>query len=219
MVERPELPGYVVVEGPIGVGKTALAQRLADRFAAARLLESDDPNPFLERFYKDRGGAALPAQLFFLFERARQLETLRQEDLFAPARVADFLIQKDRLFAELNLTPEELSLYEQILARLSIDAPAPGLVVYLQAPVDVLKSRLRQRRGRYDSLIDDAYLERVNSAYARFFYDYDEAPLLIVNAATIDPVHNDSDFEALVREIVRAPRGRRFFNPVAGAIA
>lgn len=209
---------FVVVEGPIGVGKTALARRLAEHMGATAMLESDGHNPFLERFYQDQQGGALPAQLFFLFERARQLETLRQDDLFAPVRVADFLIDKDRLFASINLGAEELALYEQIQARLSIDAPEPDLVVYLQAPVDVLRSRLQQRKGKYDALVERDYLVRVNEAYASFFHDYDASPLLIVNAAAIDPVHNSADFDALVTEILAVPRGRRFFNPVASAI-
>ncbi|MEO0573861.1 MAG: deoxynucleoside kinase [Pseudomonadota bacterium] len=213
----PEL-SFVVVEGPIGVGKTALARRLAAHMGASVLLESEGHNPFLERFYQDRRGGALPAQLFFLFERARQLETLRQDDLFAATRVADFLIDKDRLFASVNLNTEELALYEQIQARLQIDAPQPDLVVYLQAPVDVLKTRLQQRSAKFDALLDRRYLERVNEAYASFFHDYDASPLLIVNAAMIDPVHNGADFNALVNEILTVPRGRRFFNPVASAI-
>ncbi|MEM9171437.1 MAG: deoxynucleoside kinase [Pseudomonadota bacterium] len=213
------LPGLVVIEGPIGVGKTALAKRLAAQFNAGLLLEETAHNPFLEQFYRDRDGAALPAQLFFLFERARQLDVLRQDDLFTRSRVADFLIAKDRLFAQLTLSRAEMDLYDQIQARLDIEAPAPDLVVYLQAPVDTLKARLRQRRGAFDSMIDSAYLERVNDAYARFFHAYSEAPLLIVNAAQIDPINNERDFDALVGELSAPPRGRRFFNPATHAIA
>ncbi|MEL6869877.1 MAG: deoxynucleoside kinase [Pseudomonadota bacterium] len=210
---------FVVVEGPIGVGKTALARRLADTLNAELLPETVAPNPFLERFYQDPRSGALPAQLFFLFERAGQLETLRQDDLFATTRVADFLMEKDRLFADINLNSEERALYEQIYARVSVDAPQPDLVIYLQAPVDVLRARLSQRGGELDALIERSYLEQVNQAYARFFHAYDAAPLLIVNAESIDPAYNTADFNALLAEILTVPRGRRFFNPVSSRTA
>ena len=205
----------IAVEGPIGVGKTALAERLADRLGAGLVTESGDSNPFLERFYQDRKGSALPAQLFFLFERARQIEALRQDDLFSTLRIADFLLERDRLFAELNLDREELALYEQIRARLDIDPPRPDLVVYLQAPVDVLAERISRRGIAHEQHVDREYLEQVAERYAAFFHDYDEAPLLIVNAAAIDPIHNDIEFEALLARITETPRGRQFYNPVA----
>jgi deoxyadenosine/deoxycytidine kinase len=207
-------PSYIVVEGPIGVGKTSLARRLSESFGSDLLLEEVEHNPFLERFYKDRRSGALPAQLFFLFQRARQMEALRQDDLFNPVRVADFLLARDRLFAELNLDAEEFALYEQIYARTRVDAPPPDLVVYLQAPVDVLLDRISRRGGAFDHFLDRAYLERLADAYTAFFYDYDESPLLIVNAASIDPVNNDQDYRALFEQICRTHGGRHFFNPV-----
>lgn len=205
---------YIVVEGPIGVGKTSLAQRLSASFGSNLVLEQAEENPFLERFYKDPK-AALPTQLFFLFQRARQIESLRQEDMFAPVRVADFLLEKDRLFAELNLDPQELALYDQVASTLSLDPPTPDLVIYLQAPVDVLLSRVASRGVRYERDIDPDYLEQLGEAYAKFFYDYDAAPLLIVNATAIDPVHRESDYQELLAAVERIGRGRHYFNPVA----
>jgi len=169
----------------------------------------------LEQFYKSRRTAALPAQLFFLFQRARQLEQLRQSDMFAPVRIADFHIAKDRLFAELNLSPDELHLYEQIYDRLDIEAPEPDLVVYLQASVDALMNRISQRGIPYEKMIDRAYMEKLTDAYARYFHSYDETPLLIVNASSIDPVRNDTDYDALFEQVNRITGGRHFFNPAA----
>jgi len=210
---------YLAVEGPIGVGKTSLARRLAETLQYELVLEQAEDNPFLERFYRDPVANALPTQLHFLFQRARQAQEMRQSDLFAGGRVADFLLEKDRLFAELNLDREELSLYEQIFEKLDIDAPTPDLVVYLQAPVEVLMERIARRGLEYERDMDPAYLERLAEAYARFFHDYAEAPLLIVNAAGIDPVHNDDDFRLLCEQIRRTGSGRHFFNPNPVAFA
>ena len=212
-------PRYIAVEGPIGVGKTALARRLAESLGGELVLEEVDENPFLERFYRDGRSAALPAQMFFLFARARQIEELRQSDLFATTRISDYLFTRDRLFAELNLDPEELKLYDQIVDNLKVDAPVPDLVIYLQAPVDALLQRLSRRNASCDRYIDRSYLERLANAYARFFHDYDDGPLLIVNASQIDPVNNDADYEQLFQQIERTTGGRRFFNPVAAALA
>ncbi len=208
-------PRYIVVEGPIGVGKTSLATRLAESFSGDLLLEQVDQNPFLEQFYKSRRTTALPAQLFFLFQRARQLEELRQSDMFAPLRIADFHIAKDRLYAELNLNPDELELYDQIVDKLDIEVPEPDLVVYSQASADTLMRRITQRSIPYERMIDRAYMEKLADAYARYFYNYDETPLLIVNATSIDPVRNNADYDALFAQVTRITGGRHFFNPAA----
>lgn len=212
-------PRYIVVEGPIGVGKTSLARRLAESFGSDLILEEAHENPFLESFYRNRRNAALPVQLFFLFQRARQIEEIRQSDLFTPVRVVDFLLEKDRLFAELNLDSNELDLYEQVYRSLGLEPPTPDLVIYLQAPPEVLLRRVANRGLSYEQFIGETYLRRLCEAYAGFFYGYDKAPLLIVNAAAIDPVHSDSDYQELLRAIGRIERGRHFFNSAIETIA
>jgi deoxyadenosine/deoxycytidine kinase len=205
---------FIAIEGPIGVGKTSLALKLAASLEAETVLEQAGDNPFLERFYRNPRVGALPAQLYFLFQRAQQLALLRQHDLFAPLRVADYLLAKDRLFARITLDEDEFRLYEQVHDKLAIDAPQPDLVVYLQAPVDVLLDRIARRGIAYEGLIDRAYLTRLNEAYARFFHEYEAGPLLIVNAATIDPVNNGADYDELVAAISRMNRGRLYYNPL-----
>jgi deoxyadenosine/deoxycytidine kinase len=205
---------YIVVEGPIGVGKTSLARRLAKSFGSELILEQAEENPFLERFYRNPRSAALQTQLFFLFQRTRQLEDIRQHDLFDRVRVADYLLEKDRLFAKLTLDDEEYALYDQIYARLAIDAPMPDLIIYLQAPIDVLMERISRRGIRYEQHIDRDYLERLQEAYARFFHAYDSSPLLIVYAAQADFVGNDRDYEQLFEQIRRTRRGRHYYNPL-----
>lgn len=212
---RFSAPRFITVEGPIGVGKTSLARRLAKSFDGDLVLENTEENPFLEQFYKSGRTSALPAQLFFLFQRSRQLEHLNQGDLFAPIRIADFHIFKDRLFAELNLNREELDLYIQIYDKLDFDAPTPDLVIYLQASVDALMARIAGRSMEFERGMDRAYVEDVADAYARYFYDYDESPLLIVNASSIDPIRNETDYEALYEQVRRITSGRHFFNPAA----
>lgn len=209
-----EDPGYIVVEGPIGVGKTSLARRLAQTFGTELLLEGADENPFLQRFYKDPKGAALSTQLFFLMQRAQQVQALRQGDMFRPVRVADFLIEKDRLFAQLTLDGDELKLYQQVYQHLALDAPRPDLVIYLQAPVAVLLERIRKRNRDYELYIDAAYLQRLVDAYTRFFYQYNDAPLLIVNAAEINLVESEMDYNALLEQVTEVNSGRHYFNPL-----
>ena len=205
---------FIVVEGPIGVGKTSLARRLCDSLSAEGVFEQAAHNPFLERFYRNPRAGALPTQLYFLLQRAQQLGALKQADLFAPVRVADYLLAKDRLFARVTLDDDEYALYEQLYAKLDVHTPQPDLVVYLQAPVDVLLERIARRGVEYEQYIDRGYLERLNEAYARFFHEFDAAPLLIVNAASIDPTSNQRDYEELLAAIRRMSRGRLYFNPL-----
>ena len=211
-------PEFIVVEGPIGVGKTTLANRLAASFGSDLLLEGSDDNPFLEKFYDDPNAAALPTQLFFLLQRARQLKEMNQGDMFNPVRVADFLIEKDRLFAELTLDSDELDLYEQVYASLIIDVPRPDLVVYLQAPVEVLLERIQKRGLKHERFIEAAYLQRLCDSYIQFFYQYNNAPLLIVNAADIDFANNDDDYQLLHQQITEVHSGRHYFNPTQVAL-
>lgn len=217
-MSAPPVHRFVVVEGPIGVGKTSLARRLAQSFGSELILEQTEENPFLERFYRNPRAAALPTQLFFLFQRARQLQQFRQQDLFDPVRVADYLLDKDRLFARVTLDDEEYALYEQVYTKLAIDAPRPDLVIYLQAPAEVLMDRIARRGIRYEQLIERSYLERIADAYTRFFLHYDAAPLLIVNAAAIDLVDSEADYELLFREIRRMRHGRQYFNPAPSGL-
>ncbi len=212
-------PRYMVVEGPIGAGKTALAKRLASSLSGELILEEAFENPFLERFYTEGKTAALPTQMFFLFSRARQIEQLRQTDMFTTVRICDYLFAKDRIFAELNLDADEFALYEQIADQLAVEAPVPDLVIYLQASVDVLFERIARRGVGFERMIDRAYLERLADIYARFFHAYNDGPLLIVNASQIDPVNNDADYEQLFGQIERTTGGRHFFNPTAAALA
>ncbi len=206
-------PDFIVIEGPIGVGKTTLANKLATSFGCDLLLEGAVENPFLEKFYEDPNAAALPTQLFFLLQRARQLKAMKQEDMFNPVRVADFLIEKDRLFAELTLDTDELDLYEQVYTSLTIDIPRPDLVVYLQAPVEVLLERIQKRGLKHERYIEAAYLQRLCDSYIQFFYQYNNAPLLIVNAADIDFANNEDDYRLLHQQITEVKTGRHYFNP------
>ena len=208
-----KLPGYIAIEGAIGVGKTTLAKRLASTFNYDTLLEEAESNPFLERFYQNRRSHALPTQLFFLFQRAQQIQALRQDDLFQPVRVADFLMEKDPLFAQVTLDEDELGIYQQVYDQLTIDAPKPDLVIYLQAPVDILLRRIKQRGIHAEQSIDAEYLEMLSEAYARFFHFYEDSPLLIVNAGEMDWVNNQETYQKLVNYLLNVKQGRHYYNP------
>lgn len=211
-------PGFIVVEGPIGVGKTSLARRLADTFGCELLLEGATENPFLPRFYRNPRAAALQTQLFFLLQRAEQMQALRQGDMFQPVRVGDFMMAKDRLFADLNLDREEFKLYEQVYSHLTIDVPTPDLVIYLQAPADVLLKRISKRGIAYERGMEAGYLRALCDAYTRFFHYYDDSPLLIVNAAEINLVDSDSDYAALLEHMSQTRNGRHYFNPMPAGL-
>jgi len=206
-------PGFIVIEGPIGVGKTTLAKKLAESFGSETLLEGAAENPFMSKFYENPKAAALSTQLFFLLQRARQMQELRQGDMFNPVRIADFLMEKDRLFAELTLDEDELKLYEQVYDQLTFDVPEPDLVVYLQAPVEVLLSRIENRGIQHERLIEAAYLQRLSDSYVEFFYHYTDAPLLIVNAAEVDFANNESDYQQLLQRLKSIRSGRHYYNP------
>ncbi len=201
---------YLVVEGPIGAGKTSLARRLTPRFSADLLLEQPGENPFIARFYQDMARYALPAQLFFLFQRARMIEPLRQPDMFARPTVADFLLDKDLLFARVTLSGDEFALYQKIYEALRPQAPAPDLVVYLQAQPAVLAERVRRRAAAFERGISEEYLALLADSYARFFYHFSAAPVLTVNSENLNFVERDADFELLVSRI-RSMRSRREF--------
>jgi deoxyguanosine kinase len=206
-------PPFIAIEGPIGVGKTALAKRLARSFNYQTLLEDAGDNPFLQKFYRNGKQAALATQLFFLFQRAQKIQDMRQTDIFEPVRVADFLIEKDPLFARINLDRDEYLLYEKVFHQLTIDAPKPDLVIYLQASTDVLLARIDSRGLAHEEGIDREYLEKLNEVYSEFFLYYDGAPLLIVNASEIDLASGESDYSHLVDYLLDIRGGRHYFNP------
>jgi deoxyadenosine/deoxycytidine kinase len=203
---------YLVVEGPIGAGKTTLARSIAQHLHADTLLELPDENPFLARFYEDMARYALPAQLNFLFQRVDQLRGLAQLDLFARPTVADFLFDKDPLFARLTLSDDEFALYDKIYTHLKPQTPTPDLVVYLQAPVATLVERVHRRGVEFERQMPQTYLARLADAYARFFYQYDEAPLLIVNSERLNFADRPDHLELLISRIAGMRGRREFFN-------
>jgi len=208
-----EIPGFVAVEGPIGVGKTTLARRLADSFNGDIILEGAEENPFLDKFYHDPKSVALPTQLYFLFQRVKQLQELRQSDMFSPCNIADYMMDKDRLFARVTLDDDELHLYEQVYANLTLDAPTPDLVVYLQAPVEVLRNRIKTRGRENEQPISTEYLQQINDAYTNYFHYYDKSPLLIVNVSDLDIVSKEEDYNQLLERIINTKTGKHYFNP------
>lgn len=211
----PDKYRYIVVEGPIGAGKTSLARIMAERCGAATLLEEPEANPFLGKFYRDTRRYALPTQLFFLFQRANQVRDLTQSDLFRRTVIADFMFDKDPLFAQLTLDDDELALYRQMYAHLKLQAPAPDLVIYLQARPETLIERVARRASSYERDISEDYLLRLNETYTRFFYQFDAAPLLIVNSDNLNFVDSADDFDLLLQRITAMRGPREFFG--AGA--
>ncbi len=203
---------YIAVEGPIGAGKTSLARRIADHLHADVLLENASENPFLPRFYQDPKRHALATQLFFLFQRSGQVQDLQQSDLFRHNTVADFLLDKDLLFARLNLDDDEFRLYQKIYAELQPKAPLPDLVIYLQARPDVLQARVLGRGIDYERNISTDYLRRLAESYTRYFYNYTAAPLFIVNCEHLNFVQSDADFALLMQQIEAMRGNREFFN-------
>jgi deoxyadenosine/deoxycytidine kinase len=206
---------YIVVEGPIGAGKTSLTHKLAERLGADVLLESASDNPFLPRFYQEPRRYALPTQLHFLFDRSRQLRELTQGDLFRAGTVSDFLIDKDMLFARMNLDDDEFELYQKVYADLAPQAPTPDLVIYLQAPTDALQERVKRRGVDFERGMDAGYLERLANSYSEFFHRYDAAPLLIVNTSHLNFAQSEADFELLLERMDKMRGPREFFSRAA----
>lgn len=206
---------YIVVEGPIGAGKTSLTHKLAERFNADTLLENANDNPFLPRFYQEPRRYALPTQLHFLFERSRQLRELTQGDLFRAGTVSDFLIDKDMLFARLNLDDDEFELYQKVYADLAPQTATPDLVIYLQAPIDALQERVNRRGIEFERGMDGDYLQRLANSYSEFFHRYDAAPLLIVNTSNLNFAESEEDFELLLERMTKMRGPREFFSRAA----
>lgn len=206
---------HIVVEGPIGVGKTSLARKLGEHLQAELLLENAADNPFLPRFYQDPKRYALSTQLHFLFDRARQVSQLAQGDLFRRSIVSDFLLDKDRLFARLNLDDDEYELYRKVYDDLALQAPAPDLVIYLQAPLEKLRERVKRRGIDYEQGMSADYLDRLASGYSEFFHHYDAAPVLMVNSENLNFVKSPGDFELLLERMEKMRGPREFFSRAA----
>ncbi len=208
----PEKYRYIVIEGPIGAGKTSLARIMSERCGAVSMLEDPEANPFLPGFYRNAARYALPTQLYFLFQRVNQVRGLNQFDLFRRVTIADFMLDKDPLFARLTLNDDELKLYQQIYAHLKPEAPTPDLVIYLQAAPETLIERVRQRAASYEKGIPDAYLVRLSESYMRFFYQYTAAPLLTVNSENLNFVDSPGDFDLLLERVSAMRGAREFFS-------
>ncbi|OLD36225.1 MAG: deoxynucleoside kinase [Myxococcales bacterium 13_1_40CM_2_68_15] len=205
---------YIVVEGPVGVGKTALTRALAKRFAARSVFEIVEENPFLASFYQDRNKYAFQTQLFFLLSRFKQQQELFQQDLFSQATVSDYLFAKDRIFASITLDPNELALYERVYEHLGPRVMKPDLVIYLQARLDVLLARIRKRGREFERKFDPEYLAELSRTYNDFFHRYDETPLLVINTSDIDFVESDKDFEELIRALGSIKAGTHYYQPL-----
>ena len=212
-VANLKVPSYIAVEGPIGVGKTTLARRLAETFNCETILEDAEENPFLERFYQNRRVNALPTQLSFLFQRIQKLQTIKQGELFHQGRVSDFLIEKDPLFARITLDNDEYRLYQTLYDKVIEELPQPDLVVCLQAPTNTLFDRLQRRGNSIERGIDLTYIQTLNDAYTQFFHHYEDTPLLIVNTSEINLAQGNSDYFNLVKYILRGQPGRHYYNP------
>lgn len=209
----PEKYRYIVVEGPIGAGKTSLARALSVHFQTRLLLEDAEENPFLPKFYRDMRRYALPTQLFFLFQRSQQLQDLAQEDLFTnKVTVSDFMLDKDPIFARLTLTDDEYLLYQQIYQQLQPQVPQPDLLIYLQAAPEVLIERVKRRGLTFEKSISESYLADLAQSYSRFFYNYTGAPLLIINSENLNFVDDRQDFELLLERVKNMRGSREFFN-------
>ncbi len=208
---------YIVVEGPIGVGKTSLVQMLGEEFASRVILEKVADNPFLPKFYTNPSGFAFQTQMFFLLSRYQQQRELAQQELFSQSVICDYLFAKDRIFASVNLDEDELILYQQIYTLLNQRIPRPDLVIYLQSQTEVLQQRIRMRGRSYEREMSRDYVEAINEAYNRFFFSYDETPLLIINTSEVDFVRRPEDFQDLVREIRRMKKGVQFYVPLGSA--
>ena len=204
---------YLAIEGPIGVGKTRLAERLAGKLDATTILE-DAENPFLADFYADRPGSALQAQLFYLLNRHRQLTSKRQADLFLQTTICDYVFDKDKIFAYLNLDDNELFIYQRLFDLLARDVPPPDLVVYLQAPTELLMERLRKREPDPESelpLPAEEYVRELNEAYQHFFFHYTSTPLLVVETSEFDPESDDAALDELVKQVKGMGKGTRYY--------
>ena len=211
---KSSIPNYIVIEGPIGIGKTTLTLELAQNFGAETLLEDASVNPFLENFYKDRLNAALPTQLYFLFQRIQQLQEMRQVDIFKKIFISDFFIQKDPLFAGVNLNNDEYRLYQKVFSSVIRELPKPDLVVYLQASTKTLFDRVKKRGRVIEKEIEFEYLAEINDAYTQYFHHYSETPLLIVNTNQVNFSENKSDFLYLAQQISNVKKGRHYYNPI-----
>ena len=204
---------YIVIEGPIGSGKTTLARLLADKFSVNLLSEKAEENPFLARFYQDAQRYALPTQLFFLFQRSAQISEMLQRDMFAHGTVSDFFLEKDSLFARLNLDDEEYALYSQIYQHLQLKASKPDLVIYLQTPVDALIDRIEERNVSYEQEMSREYIARLAEAYSGFFHTYDASPVLIVNNEKLNVIKDEAALNLLLDRVMQIKSRREFFNP------